>query len=109
MDAAATRRAFFDITDMSIVAEERGFIALFPTADFYQAREDGLRNIRVWDGNYQGQGIDSCIFLRQMIEDAKSRLPVYSGRIYACGQSSSGKMASCCAMAMSDIFTAAAP
>lgn len=101
--------SFFDITDMSVVAEERGFIALFPTADFYQAREHGLCSVRVWDGNYQGQRIDSCIFLRQMIEDAKSRLPVDSGRIYACGQSSGGKMASCCAMAMSDIFTAAAP
>lgn len=101
--------SFFDITDMSVAAEERGFIALFPTADFYQARENGLRSVRVWCGSYEGQKIDSRIFLRRMIEDVQGRLPVDSGRIYACGQSSGGKMASCCAMAMSDIFTAAAP
>lgn len=101
--------SFFDITDMSVVAEERGFIALFPTADFYQAKENGLRSIRVWDGSYDGHRIDSCIFLRRMIEDVQGRLPIDNGRIYACGQSSGGKMASCCAMAMSDIFTAAAP
>ena len=101
--------SFFDITDMSVVAEERGFIALFPTADLYQARENGLRSVRVWDGEFEGEKIDSCVFLREMINDVKKRFPVDSSRIYACGQSSGGMMTSCCAMNMSDMFAAVAP
>lgn len=64
---------FFDITDMSTVAEERNFIAVFPTADFYQIRQDGLRSVRVWNGNYEGKQIDSEKFVRTMIEDIKGR------------------------------------
>lgn len=100
---------FFDITDMSVVAEERKFIAVFPTADLYQVREDGLRNVRLWNGSYGDRKIDSLRFLRQMVEDVKTRNPVDTGRIYACGQSSGGYMTSYCAMAASDLFAAVSP
>jgi len=101
--------SFFDITDMSIVAEERQFIALFPTGDFYQVRENGLKNVRIWNGSYEGTPIDSLKFIRMMIENVKQRFLVDAGRIYACGQSSGGWMTSNCAMAASDLFTAVAP
>lgn len=100
---------FFDITDMSTVAEERNFIAVFPTADFYQIRQDGLRSVRVWNGNYEGKQIDSEKFVRTMIEDIKGRHRVDNTRIFACGQSSGGYMASYCALAASDLFTAVSP
>ena len=100
---------FFDITDMSLVAEERGFIAVFPTADIYQIREGGFRGVRLWNGNYMGKQLNSLPFIRRMIEDVEKRLPVDKGRIYACGQSSGGYMTAYCALAASDIFCAVAP
>lgn len=100
---------FFDITDMSLVAEERGFIAVFPTADIYQIREGGFRGVRLWNGKQDGKPFDSLPFIRAMVSDVESRLPVDHGRIYACGQSSGGFMASYCAFAASDLFAAVAP
>lgn len=100
---------FFDITDMSLVAEERGFVAVFPTADIYQIRKGGFRGVRLWNGNQNGKPFDSLPFIREMIADVKSRISIDDGRIYACGQSSGGYMATYCALAASDIFAAVAP
>lgn len=100
---------FFDITDMSLVAEERGFIAVFPTADIYQIRKGGFRGVRLWNGNQNGQPFDSLPFVRAMVADVANRCPVDAERIYACGQSSGGFMASYCAFAASDLFAAVAP
>ena len=102
-------QSFFDITDMSLVAEERGFIALFPTADLYQIREDGYRGVRLWNGNYNGKAIDSMPFVLAMLKDLAERQAVDAGRIYACGQSSGGYMTACCAFQASDIFAAVSP
>lgn len=98
--------SFFDITDMSVVAEERGLIALFPTADVYQMEPGGLKNISLWNGTIEGKKIDSLKFIRQMIGSVCGRLPVDQGRIFVCGQSSGGFMALYCAMAASDLFAA---
>ncbi|CAK7033274.1 MAG: hypothetical protein ENTB_01880 [Enterocloster aldenensis] len=100
---------FFDVTDMALVAEERGFIAAFPTADIYQIRKGGFRGIRLWNGDYMGKATDSLPFVRKMVEDICSRHNIDAGRIFACGQSSGGHMASCCALRASDVFCAAAP
>lgn len=100
---------FFDITDMSLVAEERGFIAVFPTADIYQIRKGGFRGVRLWNGNQNGHPFDSLPFVRAMVADVANRCPVDAERIYACGQSSGGFMASYCAFAASDLFAAVAP
>lgn len=100
---------FFDITDMSTVAEERNFIAVFPTADFYQIRENGLRSVRLWNGSYDGKRLDSLKFVRAMIDDIAQRNRIDKKRVYACGQSSGGYMASFCALAASDLFTAVSP
>lgn len=102
-------QSFFDITDLSLVAEERGFIALFPTADIYQIRPDGYRGVRLWNGNYDGKELDSMPFVRAMIEDTAMRHPVDRSRIYACGQSSGGYMTVCCAFQADDLFAAVAP
>ena len=100
---------FFDITDMSLVAEERGFVAVFPTADIYQIRKGGFRGVRLWNGDQNGKPFDSLPFVRAMIADVESRCPVDAGRIYACGQSSGGFMTAYCAFAASDLFAAVAP
>lgn len=100
---------FYDISDLSLVAEERGFIALFPTADFYEFKKTGLKTLRLWQGNYNGEKQDSVPFIRAMVEDVKERYPIDSGRVYACGQSSGGYMTVYLAQAASDLFTAVAP
>ena len=102
-------QSFFDITDMSLVAEERGFIALFPTADLYQIRPEGYRAVRLWNGNYNGKNIDSMPFVRAMLKNLGERQNIDEERIYACGQSSGGYMTACCAFQASDIFAAVAP
>ena len=100
---------FFDITDMSVMAEERGFIAVFPTADFYEFKKTGLKNLRLWQGNFEGRQMDSVPFIRTMIQDIQSRLSVDPGRIYACGQSSGGYMTTYLALAASEVFAAVSP
>lgn len=102
-------QSFFDITDMSVVAEERRFIAAFPSADFYQMKEDGLKNIRLWNGFYNGKKTDSLNFIRKMIDSICARYQVDRGRIYLFGQSSGGFMSIYSAMAASGLFAAAAP
>ncbi len=102
-------QTFFDITDMSLEAEERGFAAVFPTSDLCQIKENGYGGIRRWNGSFQGKEIDSMPFIRAMIEDVSSRIRIDRSRIYACGQSSGGYMTMCCAFQAPDLFAAVAP
>lgn len=104
-----TGETFFDISGMSCVAEERGFIAVFPTAGIYQQKANGLRNITLWEGSYEGKYIDDIHFIREMITDVKKRNEIDESRIYACGQSSGGMMASRLAEVANDIFVAISP
>ncbi len=100
---------FYDITDMSLVAQERGFIAVFPTADIYQVKKGYYRGVRLWNGEQNGKPFDSIPFVRKMIADISERWNVDESRIFAFGQSSGGHMATCCALKASDIFCAVAP
>ena len=103
-----TAETFFDISGMSCVAEERGFIAVFPEAGLYQQKKDGLRNVLLWDGIYDGKPIDDVAFIRAMVADIEARLPVDHGRLYACGQSSGGMMTDLLCTYASDLFAACA-
>lgn len=104
MDAAG----FFDLSGMSCVAEERGFICCFPESGVYQQRPGGLASIPLWSGFYKDEPFDDIHFLREMIDDVCSRLPIDRSRIYACGQSSGGMMCSELAWYASDLFAAVA-
>ena len=100
---------FFDMSGMSVVAEERRFIAVFPEAGLHQQKKDGLRNVLLWCGEYEGKPIDDVKFIRAMIADIEERLPVDRSRIYACGQSSGGMMSDLLGYTAGDLFAAAAP
>ena len=52
--------------------------------------------------------MDDEKFIRSMLEDVKARFAVDSGRIYVCGHSMGSAMTQRAALAMPDIFTAAA-
>ena len=103
-----TAETFFDISCMSLVAEDRGFIAVFPQAGLHQQKRGGLKNVLFWCGDRDGVPEDDAGFLRTMIADISSRLPVDPGRIYSTGQSSGGMMTDVLWYAASDLFAACA-
>lgn len=103
-----TAETFFDISGMAAVAEERKFIAVFPQASIHQQKPGGLRNVLAWTGTYEGKPIDDVSYLRQVIGDCMSRLPVDPGRVYSSGQSSGGIMTDVLCNAASDLFAACA-
>ncbi|MGI6075527.1 MAG: PHB depolymerase family esterase [Pyramidobacter sp.] len=103
-----TAETFFDLSSMSQVAEERGFITVFPQAGIHQQKHGGLKNVLFWNGSYNGIPVNDVGFIRAMVADVVSRLPVDRGRIYACGQSSGGIMADVLSVSASDLFTACA-
>lgn len=101
--------SFFDLSGMSCVAEERGFIAIFPEAGVHQQKKGGLNNVLLWNGEYDGEPIDDVKFICSMIEDVKKRYRVDESRIYACGQSSGGMMTALLASEKPDLFAAVSP
>ena len=104
----ADGESFFDISGLSSVAEERNFIAVFPTASLFQQKKNGIKNVTLWDEDVYTADRDVA-FIRALVEDVKSRNNIDNGRVYACGQSSGGRMATVLAGVASDIFTAVAP
>ncbi len=103
-----TAETFFDLSGMANVAKERRFIAVFPQSSIYQQKPNGLKNVHRWQGIYEGKDIDDVKFIRAMVEDVRKRLPVDSGRIYACGQSSGGLMTDTLCNHAGDMFAACA-
>lgn len=101
-----TAESFFDISTMSLVAEARRFLVVFPQAGVHQQKPDGLKNVLFWNGSYEGKPVNDVGFIRAMVEDVAQRLPVDRKRIYACGQSSGGIMADVLCNSASDLFAA---
>lgn len=100
---------FFDMSGMSLVAEARHFIAVFPESGIHQQKKNGLKNVLLWCGSYEGNPIDDMKFIRLMVNDIEQRHPIDHGRIYACGQSSGGMMSDMLSYGASDLFAAVAP
>ena len=104
-----TAETFFDITCISTVAEARKFIAVIPQAGLYQQKKDGLRNVLLWCGEYDGKPVDDVKFVKEILDDIKTRHAIDEGRIYAMGQSSGGMMSDMLSYTAGGIFTAGAP
>lgn len=49
--------SFLSLSDLSRVAQERDFIAVFPEAGIYQQRPGEVRNLLLWNGSYEGRSI----------------------------------------------------
>lgn len=101
--------SFMDLSGMSCVAEERGFIVLFPEAGISQQNPKGIQNVLLWNGSYRDQKIDDVSFILEMIRDVKKRYAIDAERIYACGQSSGGMMTSELAIRAPGVFAAVSP
>ena len=98
--------SFMDMSGMNRVAEERGFIVIFPEAGLYQIRPGALRNLLLWNGQYMDQRVDDTGFVLKAIADVKARRNIDAARVYACGQSSGGMMSSDLAVAAPGVFAA---
>ena len=101
--------SFMDMSGMNRVAEERGFIVIFPEAGLYQIRPGAPRNLLLWNGQYMDKRVDDTGFVLKAIEDVKARRSIDATRIYACGQSSGGMMSSDLAVAAPEVFAAISP
>jgi len=100
---------FMDLSGLNRVAEERGFIAVFPEAGVYQQQPGGLQNVLLWNGSYQGEKLDDVPFVLSLIENIKGRYAIDPERIYACGQSSGGMMTSQLALRAPGVFAVVPP
>ncbi len=88
------------------VAKERGFLLILPTGTM--RRQDAFMPHPAWNAARVKDHMDDEKFLRQMVANIQSRHPVDMGRVYICGHSMGAAMTQRAALAMPDLFTAAA-
>lgn len=89
-----------------LAAKERGFILALPTGTM--RRQDTMMPHPAWNASRQDDHMDDEKMIRMMTADIQSRYPVDAGRIYACGHSMGAAMTQRAALAMPDLFAAAA-
>jgi polyhydroxybutyrate depolymerase len=106
-----------DISDLSDVADEEGFIVANPTGviAFPQTLPDGnwawnVPGVPLTSGTFPPAGSrDDLAFLTTVVDTIDARGCVDNRRVYATGYSGGGRMASALACAESDVFAAVAP
>lgn len=106
----------YDVSGWSQLAEEEGFIAVFPSSLNYKIIEANgeLKTVRRWnttsDSDWRLQAgeiaYDDVKFLRKIIEEVKSAYSIDAKRIYLNGFSNGGQMAAKCSIEMSDVLAA---
>jgi polyhydroxybutyrate depolymerase len=89
------------VSGMDLLAEEYGFIAVYP-----QASPD---NDNVWQLLTEMAGSEDFVFTRQMVTYLEEKLTIDPQRIYATGFSNGGGMVDLLACSMADKFAAVAP
>ena len=102
-DWAANATIMKNIAQLDRLADENGFIALYP---------EGID--RSWNGGgccgtASEDNVDEVGFVRQMLVDLENKVTVDPKRIYATGFGTGGTMAYRLACEMSDTFAAIAP
>lgn len=99
------------------LADQEGFIAVFPSSGKYKIIDDGVnKNITKWnttpDTDFTFQpgevGYDDIKFLRKIVDEMFDNYNLDRKRVYLNGFSNGGQMASKCAVEMSDILAAVA-
>lgn len=88
------------------VAKERGFVLLTP-AGTMRVMDDMMPH-PAWNAAQRKDHMDDEKFIREMIGEVCSRLPIDRGRIYIVGHSMGSAMAQHLALAMPEIFAACA-
>ncbi len=88
------------------VAEARDFIVVFPTGTMRPF--DGQPAHPAWNATRASNLFSDELFIREMVADVCCRENVDRSRVYVAGHSMGAAMAQRCALAMPDIFAAAA-
>lgn len=88
------------------VAKERGFILALPTGTM-RCMKDNMPH-PAWNASCDADHMDDEKFLRAMVEDIAARHPVDLTRVYINGHSMGSAMTQRAALAMPDLFAAAA-
>jgi poly(3-hydroxybutyrate) depolymerase len=101
-----TAEAIIDRTEMIKCANERGFIVVFPTGSLYNSKTQ-MPNPR-WNLSEKADEWDDYKFVRIMVNDITSRLPVDKTRIYLSGQSYGSMATFAFSLRMNDIVAAGA-
>ena len=108
---------FYNAYGWTELADEEGFIAVFPSSWKYRIITDGENKfISKWntppDAEFVYQagesGLDDIKFLRKVVDEMKTNYNIDHKRIYLNGFSNGGQMAAKCAVEMSDILAAVA-
>jgi len=92
-----------DTSHFEALAEEHGFIAVFPAGAFTNSL-----TARSWNANVEA-GVDDVQFVRDLIEDVAGMVAVDRKRIYTSGFSGGARISSRLACELSDVLAAAAP
>ena len=104
--AGQCAEAYAPYSEWFKVAEEAGFIVVFPTAYPYAENNGMARPIHndCWDPTRP----DDISFWRQLIQDVSERYSIDESRIYATGHSNGGNSSAMIAGEMSDVVAAVA-
>ncbi len=90
-------------TDFIRLAEENGFVLVYPVGAFTNSVTSGS-----WNANLD-PGVDDVQFARDMIEDIAGMISLDRKRIYSTGMSGGARITSRLACELSDVLAAAAP
>jgi polyhydroxybutyrate depolymerase len=106
--AFASAARMRDISGFDAVADEKGFVVLYPEAvggilGLGRLWNSGHLHTRQWE-----EGIDDVAFVLRVLEDARARLALDPARVTVAGYSNGGMMALRLAAERPDVFAAAA-
>lgn len=106
-----TAQGFADITGFPALAEEKGFVVVFPEGANLPV---GPVSIRSWNGGdccgpAAAAHVDDVGFVVAVITEVEASLPIDPGRVFVTGHSNGAILAWRLACERSDLFAAAAP
>ena len=96
-------------TDWHKVADEKGFIVVFPSAIPGSISENGNAPFPAWNIAMDPTRMDEIEFFKYMLDDLKKHYSIDTGRVYATGHSWGSQMTHVLALNEPKMFAAVAP
>ena len=96
-------------TDWHKVADEKGFIVVFPSAIPGSISENGNAPFPAWNIAMDPTRMDEIEFFKYMLDDLKKHYSIDTGRVYATGHSWGSQMTHVLALNEPEMFAAVAP
>lgn len=96
-------------TDWHKVADEKGFIVVFPSAIPGSISENGNAPFPAWNIAMDPTRMDEIEFFKYMLDDLKEHYSIDTGRVYATGHSWGSQMTHVLALNEPEMFAAVAP